>query len=106
MRSCRGGSQRPDLVTGCSLHRKLESNCCHQSDLAWRHMGRCVWAEEEVEITNSKADYIFADVGAAEKFPELIAQPSEAQLLKLLKDIKGLYEAKRSKHVQGTSCSI
>ena len=65
---------------------------------------RAVWAEEEVEITNSKADYIFADAGAAEKLPEPPAQPSEAQLLELLKDIKGVYEAKPSRHVQGRSC--
>ncbi|KAA6419495.1 MAG: hypothetical protein FRX49_10593 [Trebouxia sp. A1-2] len=32
--------------------------------------------------------------------PELPAQPSEAQLLELLKDIKGVYEAKPAKHVQ------
>ncbi len=65
---------------------------------------RAIWAEEELEITNSKADYIFADAGAAEKLPKLPAQPSEAQLLELLKHIKGLYEAKPSKHVQGTLC--
>lgn len=65
---------------------------------------RAVWAEEEIEITNSKADYIFADAGAAEKLPEPPAQPSEAQLLELLKEIKGVYEAKPSRHVQGTSC--
>ena len=65
---------------------------------------RAVWAEEEIEITNSKADYIFADAGAAEKLPEPPAQPSEAQLLELLKDIKGVYEAKPSRHVQGTLC--
>ena len=65
---------------------------------------RAIWAEEEVEITNSKADYIFADAGAAEKLPELPAQPSEAQLLELLTHIKGVYEAKPSKHVQGISC--
>ena len=63
---------------------------------------RAIWAEEEVEITNSKADYIFADASAAEKLPELPAQPSEAQLLELLTHIKGVYEAKPSKHVQGT----
>ena len=65
---------------------------------------RAIWAEEEVEITNSKAEYIFADVSAAEKLPKLPAQPSQAQLLELLKHIKGLYEAKPSKHVQGTLC--
>ena len=65
---------------------------------------RGIWAEEEVEITNSKADYIFVDAGAAEKLPELPAQPSKAQLLELLKHMKGLYEAKPSKHVQGTLC--
>lgn len=65
---------------------------------------RAVWAEEEIEISNSKADYIFADAGAAEKLPEPPAQPSEAQLLELLKDIKGVYEAKPSRHVQGISC--
>ncbi len=65
---------------------------------------RAIWAEEQVEITNSKADYVFADASAAEQLPKLPAQPSEAQLLELLKHIKGLYEAKPSKHVQGTLC--
>ena len=64
---------------------------------------RAIWEEEEVEITTSKADYIFADAGAAEQLPELPVQPSEAQLLELLQHIKGFYEAKPSKHVQGTS---
>ena len=63
-----------------------------------------IWAEEEVEITNSKADYIFADASAVDKLPDLPAQPSEAQLLELLEHLKGMYEAKPSKHVQGTSC--
>lgn len=65
---------------------------------------RGIWAKEEVEITNSKTDYIFVDAGAAAKLPELPAQPSEAQLLELLKHMKGLYEAKPSKHVQGILC--
>ena len=42
--------------------------------------------------------------GAAEKLPEPPAQPSEAQLLELLKYIKGVYAAKPSRHVQGRSC--
>ena len=65
---------------------------------------RASWAEEEVEITNSKADYTFAGAGAAEQLPKLPAQPSEAQLLELLKHIQGLHEAKPSKHVQGMLC--
>ena len=65
---------------------------------------RGIWAEEEADITNSKADYIFVDASAAAKLPELPAQPSEAQLQELLKHMKGLYEAKPSKHVQGMSC--
>lgn len=67
-----------------------------------RNWLRAVWAEEEIEITTCKADYIFADASAAEKLPKPPTQPSEAQLLELLKDIKGLYEAKPSRHVQGT----
>ena len=42
-----------------------------------------IWLEEEVEITNSKTDYIFVDACAAEKLSEQPAQPSEAQLQEL-----------------------
>jgi len=65
---------------------------------------RAVWAEEEVEITNSKVDFIFADARAAQRLPKPPAQPSEAQMLELLTDMQGIYEAKPSKHVQGTYC--
>lgn len=61
---------------------------------------RAVWAEEEVKITNSKADYIFVDATAAQRLPKPPAQPSEAQLLELLTDMQAIYEAKTSKHVQ------
>lgn len=62
---------------------------------------RAVWAEEEVKITNSKADYMFVDATAAQRLPKPPAQPSEAQLLELLTDMQAIYEARTSKHVQG-----
>ena len=62
---------------------------------------RAVWAEEEVKITNSKADYIFVDATAAQRLLKPPTQPAEAQLLELLTDMQAIYEAKPSKHVQG-----
>ena len=35
-----GGAQGPDMATGSSLHWRLESNCCHQSDMALWHLAR------------------------------------------------------------------
>ena len=68
-------------------------------------LASCCLAEETIikKITNSTDDYIFADAGAADMLPEPPAQLSEAQLLELLQDIKGAYEAKPSRHGQGTS---
>ncbi len=42
---------------------------------------RATWAEEEVEITNSKADFVFADASAAENLPKLPAQPSRGSVV-------------------------
>ncbi len=60
-----------------------------------------IWQEQQIAINGSKTDYRIVRAAAARSLPTPPEQPTEGQLLALLHDIIGIYEAKASKHIEG-----